>query len=331
MLLIAIGLALLGAFGLRAQRRELQSAAETDSLTGLSNRRRLLEDLERRVARAGEAPAMLALFDLNGFKAYNDTFGHLAGDALLKRLSGRLQLAVSPAARAYRLGGDEFCVLADIAGHAEVERAASAALREQGEGFDVTAACGIVLIPSDVDSATEALRVADQRMYAAKMGSSRSPEHQSKDVLIRVLAERHPDLGDHLDGVAELAEAVARRLELDDQECARIRHAAELHDIGKVAIPDSILVKPGPLDEEEWAFMRRHTIIGERILAAAPSLKPVGDLVRSSHERFDGAGYPDGLAGDEIPVGARVIAVCDAFDAMLADRPYSQGLLVVWW
>ena len=104
-----------------------------------------------------------------------------------------------------------------------------------------------------------------------------------------------------------------------------MRHAAELHDIGKVAIPDSIVEKPGPLDDEEWAFMRRHTIIGERILAAAPSLAPVGELVRSSHERYDGRGYPDGLAGEDIPLGARIIAVCDAFDAMLADRPYSPA------
>ena len=329
MLVLALLLGLLGAFGLRAQRRELQDAAETDSLTGLANRRRLIEDLERRVARAPDSPSMLALFDLNGFKGYNDAFGHLAGDALLKRLSGRLQIAVAPGGRAYRLGGDEFCVLADLAGHEEIERVATAALREQGEGFDVTAACGVVLIPVDATSATEALRIADQRMYTAKMGrSSRGPEHQSKDVLIRVLAERHPDLGDHLDGVAELAEAVARRLELDDPECSRVRHAAQLHDIGKVAIPDSILEKPGPLDADEWAFIRRHTIIGERILAAAPALKPVGELVRSSHERFDGGGYPDGLAGEEIPIGARIIAACDAFDAMIARRPYSPALSV---
>ena len=180
-------------------------------------------------------------------------------------------------------------------------------------------------IPSEADTPIEALRLADQRMYAAKLNTRTGPERQSKDVLIRVLAERHPELGDHLSGVAELAEAVAKRLGLDDQDCARVRHAAELHDIGKVAIPDSIVQKPGPLDEDEWAFMRRHTIIGERILAAAPSLAPVGELVRSSHERYDGRGYPDGLAGEDIPLGARIIAACDAFDAMLSDRPYSPA------
>ena len=236
-----------------------------------------MEDLERRVARAAGSPAMLVLFDLNGFKNYNDTFGHLAGDALLKRLSSRLELAVAPMASVYRLGGDEFCVLADAAGAEEIERAAHAALREQGEGFDVTAASGIGLDPRGGrcrDRGAAPRRSAHVRGQAGQRVAA--PSTSRKDVLIRVLAERHPDLGDHLNGVAELAEGVARRLGLEDQELAQVRHAAELHDIGKVAIPDSILEKPGPLDDEEWAFMRRHTIIGERILAAAPALAPVG-------------------------------------------------------
>jgi HD-GYP domain-containing protein (c-di-GMP phosphodiesterase class II) len=100
-----------------------------------------------------------------------------------------------------------------------------------------------------------------------------------------------------------------------------VRQAADLHDVGKVAIPDAILNKPGPLDDEEWVFMRRHTIIGERIVAAAPALRDVATLVRASHERHDGGGYPDGLAGEQIPLGARIVSICDAFDAMVAARP----------
>jgi HD-GYP domain-containing protein (c-di-GMP phosphodiesterase class II) len=100
--------------------------------------------------------------------------------------------------------------------------------------------------------------------------------------------------------------------------------AAELHDIGKTGIPDAILVKAGPLDEDEWRFMRRHTLIGERIVRAAPSLAPAADLVRSSHEHLDGSGYPDGLSGDAIPLGSRIIAACDAFNAMTSDRPYRK-------
>jgi HD-GYP domain-containing protein (c-di-GMP phosphodiesterase class II) len=115
---------------------------------------------------------------------------------------------------------------------------------------------------------------------------------------------------------------VGRHLGLEGEALDHVRVAAELHDVGKVAIPDAILNKPGPLDDDEWAFMRRHTLIGERIVAAAPALGQVARLVRSSHERWDGEGYPDGTAGEDIPLGARVIAVCDAYDAIVSDRPY---------
>jgi HD-GYP domain-containing protein (c-di-GMP phosphodiesterase class II) len=142
------------------------------------------------------------------------------------------------------------------------------------------------------------------------------------DVLLGALDERDPELGNHLRDVAELATLVAEAMSLPVDEVERIRTAAELHDIGKVAIPDMILNKPEPLTEQEWEFIRRHTMIGERIIAAAPDLRHVAALVRSSHENFDGTGYPDGLAAHEIPLGARIIAVCDAFDAMTTDRPY---------
>jgi two-component system cell cycle response regulator len=140
-----------------------------------------------------------------------------------------------------------------------------------------------------------------------------------------VLAERHPDLEGHLDGVSRHAVAVGQRLGLDDEALDQLRLAAELHDVGKVAIPDAIIHKAGPLDESEWAFMRRHTLIGERIVAAAPALGPVATLVRASHERWDGTGYPDATPGADIPLGARIIAVCDAYDAMVSDRPYRRG------
>ncbi len=111
---------------------------------------------------------------------------------------------------------------------------------------------------------------------------------------------------------------------MNAEQLDEVRRAAELHDVGKAAIPDAILNKPGSLDPGEWTFMRRHTLLGERILAAAPALAPVALLVRSSHERWDGSGYPDGLAGERIPLGARVIvSVCDAFDAMTSERPYA--------
>jgi two-component system, cell cycle response regulator len=149
-----------------------------------------------------------------------------------------------------------------------------------------------------------------------------SASHQSRDVLLRTLSERRPELQLRLRDIGELALAVGRELQMGPEGLDEVARAAELHDVGKVAVPDAILDKPGALDPVEWSFMRRHPLIGERILLAAPALRPVARPVRSSHERFDGSGYPDGLRGDEIPLGARVVAVCDAFDAMTTERPY---------
>jgi HD-GYP domain-containing protein (c-di-GMP phosphodiesterase class II) len=132
-------------------------------------------------------------------------------------------------------------------------------------------------------------------------------------------------MGDHQEGVAELAGAVGERLGIEGKELRELRQAAALHDIGKVAVPDAIINKPARLTGEEWAFMRRHTLIGERILSAAPALCDAARLIRSSHEAWDGSGYPDGLAEAEIPLGSRIIAVCDAFDAMISARPYAPS------
>jgi two-component system, cell cycle response regulator len=159
-------------------------------------------------------------------------------------------------------------------------------------------------------------------MYAEKSGRSTRVAHQTHELLLRILREREPALGEHVEGVARMATEMAQILGVDPEGLDVVRRAAELHDIGKIAIPDEILTKPGPLDEREWDLMRRHTLIGERILGAAPALRPVAELVRASHERWDGQGYPDGRAGDDIPLGARIIFICDAFEAMTANRPY---------
>jgi diguanylate cyclase (GGDEF)-like protein len=307
---------------MRETQAELHTAAMTDSLTGLPNRRQLMADLESAMDNEGAA---LALFDLDGFKAYNDTFGHLAGDALLTRLGHQLGEAAAETGAAYRLGGDEFCVLASGEKTAATMEAAAEALCERGGAFAISSSHGVVTLGEDVHKPEDALRVADQRMYEKKNGGRRSAGDESKAVLIRALSERHPDLTEHSADVSRMAELVARELDVAEDQLEPIRHAAELHDVGKVGIPDAILNKPAALDEEEWAFMRRHTIIGERIIAGAPSLAQVSRLVRASHERWDGTGYPDGLKGAECPVGSRIIGVCDAFDAMVTDRPYAAG------
>jgi diguanylate cyclase (GGDEF)-like protein len=307
---------------LRASRHE----AQTDALTGLGNRRALARVLERELPCATSAdPLVLVLFDLDGFKHYNDTFGHPAGDSLLVRLGGSLAAFLRGRGSVFRMGGDEFCALLrpgeQLADPLIV--GAAAALSERGEGFEIGCSYGAIELPLEASDVAEALRIADQRMYAQKNAGRASASRQSKDVLLRALAERNPFLRSHLGGVADIAEATALRLQLSHDQVEQVRHAAELHDVGKVAVPDAILTKPGPLDDEEWAFIRRHTLIGERIISAAPALTRVAALVRHSHERWDGTGYPDALAGPDIPLGARIVAVADAFDAMTSPRPYS--------
>jgi len=308
----------------QAEEAEAQRLAATDALTGLGNRRRLTVDLERVIADG--TPSVLALFDLDGFKAYNDSFGHPAGDALLRKLGVNLEEAVTGRGTAYRMGGDEFCVLAIGDAVDAVIADAAKALNEHGEAFTIGASFGFVTLPDEAHTSEDALRSADRRMYANKASGRTSAGRQTTDVLLGVLRERHPELGEHVEGVTRLCADVARHLGVADDDRAALLQAASLHDVGKAAIPDAILSKPGPLTDDEWAFMRQHTVMGERIMAVAPALTQAAQLVRASHERVDGAGYPDGLAGEEIPLGARIICACDAFDAMTTDRPYRASL-----
>src|SRR5215210_3008239 len=318
-------IALAAAIGRRWARASEQ--AETDPLTRLGNRRKLESDLSRLLSQGRDSkPLAVCVYDLNGFKDYNDSFGHPAGDVLLARFGARLAMAAGSGS-AYRLGGDEFCVVlsepADLGG--VLERTLGA-LADEGEGWRIDCAHGVVRLPADAHDSTAALRLADERLYDAKVTGRRSAGRQSTDVLLQALRERDPDLRSHLHDVGGLTVAVGQRMGLSFDEIGVLRLAGELHDIGKVAVPDGVLSKPGPLDPQEWALVHQHTLIGERILAAAPALSQVAKLVRSSHERFDGRGYPDGLAGDEIPLGSRIIAVCDAFDAMIGPRPYRLGM-----
>jgi two-component system cell cycle response regulator len=308
--------------------RMTETRAVTDALTGLANRRALMADLDDAVSASPPEAMVLALYDLDGFKAYNDSFGHPAGDDLLLRLGQALARSVLPHGRAYRLGGDEFCILArtrELSAEAICE-AAEQALCERGKGFKITASWGKVLIPVEVTTSTDALRVADRRMYAKKGRRADSARSQTRGVLLRMLHEREPELERHLDDVAELAATFGKALALDAEEQDVVVRAAELHDIGKVAIPDAILHKDERLSPEEWELMRKHTIIGQRVLDAAPALQPVANLIRSTHERWDGEGYPDRLAGRDIPLGARAIFICDAYDAMTEGRSYRSPL-----
>ena len=294
-----------------------------DPLTGLGNRRKLMLHLNAALELGG--PLLMALFDLDGFKRYNDTFGHPAGDALLVRLATRLR-SVVPTDAAFRFGGDEFLILAPAEG--DVERLlskAAVALSEDGKGFEISASFGAVLLPDETSDASAALQLCDQRLYNEK--SRRSARRgRPQDVLLEALNAREPHLETHSNDVADLAVVVGTGLGLAGEALAQLKQAALLHDIGKIGIPDTVLSKPGPLSDDEWKFIRRHTIIGERILAASPALIEVARVVRSTHEHFDGAGYPDGLRGDAIPIEARIISACDAYCSMTSDRTYRPAL-----
>ena len=309
---------------LRRQAELNEHQALHDALTGLANRRKLYFDVAERLAAA--SPFVLTIFDLDGFKSYNDTFGHPAGDALLSRLGARLGLVLDGQATAYRMGGDEFCSVVDIPNAESLIENARNALCEQGEAFTIGCSFGSATVPDEASTLERALQLADERLYIDKRATKLDESLQVRDALVQLVSEQSAELATHATSVADLAAATAVQLGLPAEEVARTRIAAELHDIGKTAIPAAILEKPGPLNEREWEFIKRHTLIGERIVAAAPALAHIAPVVRSSHERQDGLGYPDGLCADAIPLGARIVAVVDAFDAMVTSRPYKAAV-----
>jgi two-component system cell cycle response regulator len=162
-------------------------------------------------------------------------------------------------------------------------------------------------------------------MYSYKDSGRSSASRQTRDLALQIVAVHEPELHKHAAHVAKLTEGVARRLGMSEQDLVDVVRAAELHDIGKVAIPFTILHKAGPLDEHEWALMARHPTIGARVLSSAPALTRVAEIVSSTHERYDGGGYPLGLSGDQIPLASQIVFVCDSYDAMVSKCPYGQS------
>jgi diguanylate cyclase (GGDEF)-like protein len=305
-------------------RRRTYLDSTTDALTGLGNRRKLFADVE--VGDSAERETRtVGIFDLDGFKSYNDTFGHPAGDALLARLGNRLSDAVGDRGSTYRIGGDEFVVVTPVADADALLTAAQSALTEKGEAFDIGCSLGSSLITAG-STLDDALHVADQRLYTNKRSVHAELQLATKDALLQVLADQDTGLVSHRGHVALLAEATAVGLGLSAEEAQLARLAAQLHDLGKAAIPSSILEKPGPLDEHERSLMELHSVIGERILAAAPTLLAIAPIIRATHERLDGTGYPDGLRLEQIPICSRIIAVVDAYDAMTNDRSYRPAM-----
>ena len=335
----------------RRRVESLETQAVLDDLTGLRNQRALWRELTRRGAAAGpEAPLSVVMIDFDVFHEVNERYGHAVGDAVLRRAAGVLRDAVPSPRLAFRYGGEEFVLIVpgdeeDARMLAEEARMEIAALN--GDLPAVTVSCGVADFAEHVEPWT-ALDRADAALQAAKRtgrnrvvvsghpqpaGTHYLVEEMEQDTARRAamalamatLEVRDRGTADHSEDVLALCESLGHRLGFDGPALERLMAGAQLHDVGKVAVPSAILNKPGPLDESEWAVIREHTVIGERILRSVPAMADVASIVRHSHEHWDGSGYPDGLAGEQIPLASRVILCADAFHAMRSDRPYRKG------
>ena len=336
------------------EQRELElhliELAQRDSLTGLWNRRRFEDDLAKQIARCrryGEVAALLVL-DLDGFKEVNDTLGHLAGDEVLRALADGLSQRLRASDSAARIGGDEFALLLPNVSDGEA-RAVAADVAERLSDFvhqhldcdvHLSLSIGVTLLNDSVAGVSEAFTAADRAMYEDKrragrvstvasevsLGKSSVPRPSSLHLLLTVVQARDSYTATHSREVVTLARAVARRLGLDDAAVREVENTALLHDLGKIALPDAVLRKTGPLTAHERVLMRQHPIVGAQIVSSIPELEHLAPAVRAEHERWDGAGYPDGLAGEAIPLSSRIAFVCDSYHAMTSDRPYRRAL-----
>jgi two-component system, cell cycle response regulator len=331
----------------------MHTLAETDALTGLPNRRvyehRMVKAAEE--AKEGGDSFGVLVIDLDRFKLVNDGYGHPVGDQVLRQVSARMAGALRDTDMLARVGGEEFVVLAhgvsgsELYDLAERCRAAVAARPFVVDGVPIpmTVSLGGASIPTDAHRPEELERIADGALYEAKgagrnrvhIGAPESPQRHVPVLETGVVTQLEL-LADRLDGLQALQEHSMAMLDLANRICLaldvsvaerrRCLSAARLHDIGKIGTPHHILTKPGPLSAAEQLVMRDHVRVGVELLSALPETRELAPIVGQHHERYDGCGYPAGLAGDEILIEARIIAVVDAWTAMLADRPYRPAM-----
>lgn len=314
----------------RRQSRALakqRSDALNDDVTGLRNRGSLEADVAA-AAMSGD-DWVLVLLELEGLEMHSDQLGYSAGDTLLRDLSRRLVDAVVPLGGiAYRVAASRLAILVPAADRelGEIVITAIGSLQSDDIGATVGRSYGEVRIPEEAGDAEVAFQVANKRLAAHRQRQHRSARRQAHAVLMAAITARDPELRDDLRSAADRSVQLARRLQLERGQVDDIALAAELHNAGLLAVPESILKKELPLDEGELALVHSHTAEGERIVGAAAGLEPVATLIRSSAEHFDGGGYPDGLVGNAIPLGSRLIAVAVAFTAMTGRRAYSESM-----
>ncbi len=340
---------------LAAANGRLEALATTDALTGLPNHRAMVTALDLELERAHRfgRPCALLFLDLDHFKALNDGYGHAAGDAVLRELAAVARRALRGVDTLGRWGGEEFVALLPEASAAaateaaeRVRAAVAAHAFPVGGGAHLTCSLGVATYPAHAAARDGLVDAADRAMYAAKrlgrnqvraaddpaaaaLAAERAGDSREEaalagtvEALAALVDARDAYTGGHAHDVAVLALRVALALGLDAAEARMVGLAARLHDVGKVAVPDAILRKPGRLTEEEWAVMRTHPAVGGDVVGRAPALRALAPIIRAHHERWDGRGYPDGLAGEGIPLAARIIAVVDAYEVMTTGRPY---------
>jgi diguanylate cyclase (GGDEF)-like protein/putative nucleotidyltransferase with HDIG domain len=313
------------------QRERLTEVSRTDPLTGCLNRRGFGERVKAELDEALRKgrPLALVLLDLDNFKAINDVEGHAAGDELLCWVVARVREIIRPADAFGRLGGDEFAVLAPGASQNAGLEIAKRAKDGLSERIGVTT--GVSCFPLDGVERDELYNHADTRLYDAKHGHSLPVAAGPRELswaaaLARAVDARMAVPVEHSSRVAEYAAGIAEELGWSGTDLEHLRIAAMLHDVGKVPVPDRILRKPGPLNEEEYEEVKRHPATGAEMISRVDGVAVIAPWIRHSHENFDGSGYPDGLGGEAIPLASRILLVADAFDAMTSDRPYRAAL-----
>jgi two-component system cell cycle response regulator len=323
---ILVALAAVGVAGVNKSVRIREHASLIDPVTHLPNSDKLLDDLATALDDHPErGRIVLSFYLLDGIKKYTDAYGRACGDVLLRWLGRKLKDAVGDDGTAYRMRGGEFAAIArgDQDTTARVRAAAAAALIEFGEGFVITCAVGEAVLHEEAESTSEALKLADHRAQARRKAAAAELGQQPPENAAEAVRSIVPRFD-----VAGLATAVASAMDYPPELLDDLAAAAHLRDIGNMAVPSIVLAHTRDLAAEEWQFIHLHTLVGERLLAANFGMEDVAALVRSSHERWDGDGYPDGLRGDEIPLGARILFVCSAFEDMTSSRPHRSALEV---
>ncbi|NMB19377.1 MAG: diguanylate cyclase [Firmicutes bacterium] len=307
----------------------LREQVYRDPLTGLHNRR-YLEGKLPDVNSEDQLPLSVIIGDVNGLKIINDSMGHQKGDEILKDAADVFRAVARPEDVVVRWGGDEFLIVLPKTSSLEAQTISTEITERSATtsefGLTPSIALGYSTKTEPEDDLADVFRRAETSMYQQKMSSAQSRRSALVLSLQQALAEKSHETEEHARNLQRLAVGLAQRMELSDGEVVTSSLVALLHDIGKVAISESILDKSGPLTAEEWDVMKRHCEIGYRIVASSPDLLDVAEGVLYHHERWDGGGYPHGLVGEDIPIAARIVALADAFDAMTSDRPYRKAL-----